>query len=162
VGNYYHNTLAFAGNKTPYSATGEFSGNTPINGSNPATWPSEVTRIVNEAGLQKLLATDIIDGEVIVYGWRDSAEETITVTASSGTVQHYEEPLDLMWRARVVGITEEGLTVYANGKSITIGQATTKNPIFRGDGSRAGNILKGDGSKGGIVMKNNGGTWSPN
>ena len=43
-----------------------------------------------------------------------------------------------------------------------ISNALAKNPIFRGDGSRAGNILKGDGSKGGIVMKNNGGTWSPN
>jgi len=124
--------------------------------------PVEVQRIIAEAGLQTLMATEIIDGEVIVYGWRNSTEETITVTASSGTVQDYEEPLDLMWRARVVGITEEGLTVYANGKSLKVGQALAKNPIFRGDGSRAGNILKGDGSKGGIVMKNNGGTWSPN
>ena len=157
INNYHHQGMQLVGS-APVT-----SGNTAINGSNPASWPSEVTRIVNEAGPKLLEASEIIDGELVIYGWRSSAGETISLSTTSGEIVDYEERDNLSWRARVVGIDTEDFTIIANGKSLNFGNVPLiKNPIFRGDGSRAGNILKGDGSKGGIVMKNNGGTWSPN
>jgi hypothetical protein len=100
--------------------------------------------------------------------------DTITITAWDGaTIYHkfddneYEPYTGTDPLALTIPEGAMALHYYAGDASYTEAERVAaliaaKNPIFRGDGSRAGNILKGDGSKGGIVMKNNGGTWSPN
>ena len=84
----------------------------------PAQWPDEAKRIYAEAGPELLLATEIIDGEAIVFGWLGEGE-TVALTTSAGEVTGYEEPMPGMWRAAITGIEDGGAFVVAATASET-------------------------------------------
>jgi len=90
-----------------------------------ASAPAEVTRIKKESGVELLLTTDLIGDEVIIFGWLDSAEESVDLTASTGTIEDYEEFDNLGWRARVTGVVD-GVWVSASAGNkisyITVGK----------------------------------------
>ena len=123
-------------------------------------WESDLILTSQPVGALKVVA---IDGGIISTLDYDTMEFTHELDPDYGfsAWQEYTGPIsltddvDIQW----YGVDKSGNAEAPNMEAFI---RSTKNPIFRGDGSRAGNILKGDGSKGGIVMKNNGGTWSPN
>lgn len=80
----------------------------------------EAQQIIGSTGLKLVSATEIIDGQSIIYGWG----EGVQVSTTDGTIEHFEET-DGMWRATVTGL-EDGTIVTAQslGKTeyLTIGK----------------------------------------
>ena len=146
VDNYFE--MGMLANITTENPNRIVSGNTSIS-ADPASWPAEVIRIKKESGVELLLTTDLIGDEVIIFGWLDSAEESVDLTASTGTIEDYEEFSNLGWRARVTGVVD-GVVVSAAiaGKSSSITVGTLPSVI-----SGAGNIP--------IVFKGLGGVIIP-
>jgi hypothetical protein len=129
------------------SGSTHISPNYAIDVSAPASWPAEVNEIIANARRQVISASEIIEGEALIFGWREEGQ-TVTITTTDGTVADYEEPTPIMWRARITGITEPGLLVTADSgtleDSVTIGAFAFPPPVTacdRESGEYPGNTL---------------------
>ncbi len=102
--------------------------------------PLEAQDIIDRSGLQLLSGTEVIDGQIIAYGWG----ENVTVGTTDGTVSDYEE-VEGMWRATVSGVIEGTIvsaqtTLKTQYLTITLPQSTIIGLM------QAPIILKGQGN----------------
>jgi hypothetical protein len=117
IDNYFHTSMA----GVPSNGTAPnliVRGTTYINGTNPASWPSEVNRIVSNAGLKVIEGHKVTNTEYIIYGWKKDLNP-VTLSTTQGQIIDYEEPIDDMWRARIINVNSADLLVTATSGTKT-------------------------------------------
>lgn len=70
-------------------------------------WPQDAKDIYESIGLELCLKSAIVEGRGVIYGWKENADDTVVIDEGAYTIESYEEPTDLMWRAVLTGVNDD-------------------------------------------------------